>query len=287
MSRSVGIVVHRTKTEALHFASELIAWLDQRGISVRLDSLTAEKLQQPTLACVPEEWEKVEFIITLGGDGTILTAARMAAPCGVPILGVHMGRFGFIAETHPGDLYPHLEEILSGTMRVEERLMVRADIWREGKNVHHSVGLNEVLVKSGMSHLLELKTYLGGEEFATYPADGIIVAAPTGSTAYSLSAGGPLVAPTLQAFVITPICPHTLSARPLVVPSEEIIEIEIGMMGGEVIFAVDGVDPFTMQNGDRVVIRKADYVTRLIVLDHATFYRKVRDRYLYGERLNE
>ena len=287
MGRSVGIVVHRTRTEALHFASEVIAWLDQRGISVQLDSLAAEKLGQPTLACAPDGWDKVEFIITLGGDGTILTAARMASPCGVPILGVHMGRFGFIAETHPGDLFPHLEEILKGEFRVEERLMVRADIWRDGQTVHHSVGLNEALVKSGMSHLLELKTYLGGEEFATYPADGIIVATPTGSTAYSLSAGGPLMAPTMQAFVITPICPHTLSARPLLVPSDETIEIEIAMTGGEVIFAVDGVDPFTLQNGDRVVVHKADYVTRLIVLDHATFYRKVRDRYLYGERLNE
>jgi NAD+ kinase len=286
MERSVGIVVHRTRPEALTFAGEVIAWLRERGVAVRLDSEAASDLEMPVLACLPGQWETVEFILTLGGDGTILKAARMAAPCGIPILGVHMGRFGFIAETHPKDLYPHLEEILNGQMRVEERMMVRADISREGECVHSGVGLNDVLVKSMMTHMLQLRTYLGGALFATYPADGLIVATPTGSTAYALSAGGPLVVPTVQAFVVVPVCPHTLSARPMVVPAEETIGLEVESEG-EVIVAVDGVEPFTLLTGDHVSIRRADDVTRLIVLDHATFYRKVRDRYLYGERLNE
>jgi NAD+ kinase len=253
---------------------------------VRLDGEAAVKLGHPTLVCPSEGWKTVEFVITLGGDGTILKAARMASPCGVPILGVHMGRFGFIAELHPGDLFPHLEEILDGKMQIEERLMVRAEVWRAGEPVHSGIGLNDALIKSAMTHLLQLKTSLGGEEFATYPADGILVASPTGSTAYALSSGGPLVAPTVQALVIVPICPHTLSARPLVVPAFEVIEIEVESDGGEVIFAVDGTERFSLQNGDRVVVRRADYPTRLIVLNHTTFYRKVRERYLYGERLN-
>ncbi|HLV80450.1 MAG TPA: NAD(+)/NADH kinase [Chthonomonadaceae bacterium] len=286
MERSVGIVVHRRSEEALEFARQVIAWLFERHIAVRLDSEAAVKLGHPTLVCPPEGWKTVEFVITLGGDGTILTAARMASPCGVPILGVHMGRFGFIAELHPDDLFPHLEEILDGKVQIEERLMVRAEVWRAGAPVHSGIGLNDALVKSAMAHLLQLKTSLGGEPFATYPADGILVASPTGSTAYALSSGGPLVTPTVQALVIVPICPHTLSARPLVVPSTERIEIEIESDGGEVIFAVDGAERFMLQNGDRVVVRRADYPTRLIVLNHATFYRKVRERYLYGERLN-
>jgi NAD+ kinase len=286
MGRSVGIVVHRTKQEALTFASEVIDWLSERGIAVCLDAEAARKLNRGALACDTRAWQNVEFIITLGGDGTILTAARMAAAGSIPILGVHMGQFGFIAETHPDDLFPHLEEIVNGQMRLEERLMIHAEVRRSGQVVYSGTGLNEAQVKSGMSHMLQLQTYLGGAPFATYPADGLIVSTPTGSTAYSLSAGGPLVAPTVQALIVTPICPHTLSARPMVVPGDEVVEVEVGVNGGEVLFAVDSVEQFPLQNGDRIVMRRADYVTRLIVLDHATFYRKVRNRYLYGERLN-
>ena len=287
MERSVGLVVHPSRPEAMAFAIEVIAWLEARGIKALLDAGTALKLNRPTLTCSPEGWQSVAFIVTLGGDGTILTAARMAAPCGTPILGVHMGRFGFIAETHPKDLYPHLEEILDGKMQIEERIMLRADLLRNGETLHTGVGLNDVLVKSGMSHMLHLKIEFGGAPFASYPADGILVATPTGSTAYALSAGGPLVVPTVQALLVVPICPHTLSARPMIVPAAETIAIEIETETEDVICAIDGVEPLPLQQGDRIEVRRAEYVTRLIVLDHATFYGKVRARYLYGERLNE
>jgi NAD+ kinase len=286
MKQSVGILVHRTRPEALHFAREVVGWLEAREVSVRMDALAAEKLKMPVLACPAEEWNTVDFIITLGGDGTILTAARQAAPCGIPILGVHMGRFGFIAETHPADLYENLEEILAGQMRIEERLMIRADIVRDGQFLHSGVGLNDVILKSKMPHLLNLKTRLGGAHFATYPADGVVVATPTGSTGYALSAGGPLIESCVEAFVLVPICPHTLSARPIVVPSNEIMEIEVDTEGHEVIFAIDGVEPVALETGDCVVVQRAEHRTRLIIVDHTTFYAKVRNRYLYGERLN-
>ncbi len=287
MKRSVGIIVHRTRLEAWEFAAQVIAWLQAREVGVRLDEESARKLKRPELSCCGDEWEGVDFVITLGGDGTILTAARMAAPRGIPILGVHMGRFGFIAETHPDALFMHLEKLLEGEMKVEERMMLGAEVWRDGEKVQHSLGLNEVIVKSGDASLLNLQTRLAGAPFATYPADGMIIATPTGSTAYALSAGGPIVAPTVQALIIAPICPHTLNVRPMIVPCDEQIEIILEMQSGDVLFKVDGVDPFALQNGDRVVAHRSAFVTRLIVLGHATFYRKVRDRYLYGERLNE
>lgn len=284
--QSVGIMVHRTRPEALHFAREVVGWLEAREIPVRMDPRAAEALKMPVLACPAEEWNEVAFIITLGGDGTILTAAREAAPCGIPILGVHMGRFGFIAETHPEDLYENLEEILTGKMRIDERLMVRADILRNDQRVYSGFGLNDVSLRSKTTHLLNLKTRIGGAHFATYAADGVIVATPTGSTGYALSAGGPLIAPSVEAFVLVPICPHTLSARPLIVPSSEIIEIEVETEGHEVIFAVDGIEPVSLETGDRIVMQKSPHRTRLIIVDHTTFYAKVRNRYLYGERLN-
>jgi len=279
-------MVHRTRPEALHFAREVVGWLEARDVTVRMDPSAADKLKMPVLACDEGDWNHVDFIVTLGGDGTILTAARQAAPCGIPILGVHMGRFGFIAETHPADLYDNLEEILSGEIRIEERLMVRADIVRDGTTVHSGFGLNDIILKSKMTHLLNMKTRIGGAHFATYPADGVVIATPTGSTGYALSGGGPLIEPCVEAFVIVPICPHTLSARPIVVPSNEVIEVEVETDGHEVIFAVDGVEPQPLETGDRVVVQQAAYRTRLIIVDHTTFYAKVRNRYLYGERLN-
>ncbi len=286
MEHSVGIIVHRTNQRAWGFAHEVIAWLQGRGVTVRLDEETAHKLQRVDLACCQTIWEAVDFVITLGGDGTILTAARMAAPHSIPILGVHMGRFGFIAETHPSTLFPNLQRALSGEMNLEERLRVHAEIWRDGECVHRTFGLNDAVVKSSSFSLLNLRIFLAGAPFATYPADGVIVATPTGSTGYSLSAGGPLVEPTIKALIITPICPHTLSARPMVIPSNDLVEVLVEEEEGDVLFKIDGVDPFSVHQGDRIVVRPADYVTRLMIVDHASFYRKVRARYLYGERLN-
>ena len=282
----VGLMVHRTKQEAHRFAQLVISWLQERGVEVRLDRESAEILGFQELACQDDEWSDVGFIVTLGGDGTILTAARLAAPAGIPILGVHMGQFGFIAETHPEDLFPHLEEILHGKIQIEDRLMLQAEIIRNGISFHKATGLNDVVLKSKMSRLLNLKTSLGGKHFATFPADGVTISTPTGSTGYALSAGGPLVEPSVQVLLLVPICPHTLSARPMIVPAHETIQIEIEADGDDVMFAVDGVEPVTLKSGDLVVVRRSEYKTRLILLHHATFYAKVQNRYRYGERLN-
>jgi NAD+ kinase len=287
MKRKVGILAHQDKPEALQLAAEVVSWMEAHQVEAWLDPETAARIGRPAQAFTEAMLHALEFLVTLGGDGTILKAARMTAPLGLPILGVHLGRFGFIAEAHPSDLYLQFSAILDGENRIEERMMVAAEVYRDGVCLRRGIGLNEAVVKSGVSHLLRLKTRLRGEDFATYPADGIIVATPTGSTAYALSAGGPLVEPTVQALLLTPICPHTLSARPMVVPSEEVIEIQIASEGGDRIFALDGVDPLALQDHDTVVVRRADCVTRLIVLEQATFYHKVRARYLYGERLNE
>ncbi len=281
--QTAGIVLHPTRQEARTLAEEARRWLTARGLTVYRDT-------SPTTVFAQAEGREstpLDFLITLGGDGTILTAARAAAPFGVPILGVHLGRFGFIAESHPDALFSDLERILAQEARLEERMMIQAEVWRQEQKIVSRFGLNEVMVKTGMSHLMQLRTRLGGSEFATYPADGVVIATPTGSTAYALSAGGPIVTPTVQALLMVPVCPHTLNARPLLLPYDEQIEIEVESQGNDIIFAIDGIDPFPLESGDRIVIRRADYVTRLFTFGQGNFYRKIHSRYLYGERLNE
>ena len=143
------------------------------------------------------------------------------------------------------------------------------------------------MIRGSHSNLLNFQTFLRDAPFADFPADGVIVSTPTGSTGYSLSCGGPIVGPTVQALVITALCPHTLSARPLLVPCDELIEVKLDADGGDALCLVDNIHPFTLMANDRILIRRADYLTRLIVLDRRAFYRKVRDRYRYGERLNQ
>lgn len=279
-------MVHRTKPEAIEFARSVVGWLEERDISVLLDQEDAKRLGLLSHIGTKEEWNLARLLITLGGDGTILTAARRAAPNGIPILGVHLGRFGFIAETHPEEVFPYLETILQGDMVIEDRLMIKATIERNGACFHSGYGLNDVIVKSKMSRLVNLKTRFGNAHFATFPADGIVVATPTGSTGYALSAGGPLIEPNVQALVFVPVCPHTLSARPMILPASERIEIEVEVDGDDVVFAIDGVEPVSLETGDTIVIERSEYKTRLIMLDQTTFYTKVRNRYLYGERIN-
>ena len=282
-------MVHRTKREAWEFAAEVIRWLDARQVQVSLDVESALKLARPDLSCCEAEWQNVDFVITLGGDGTILTAAHMAAPHGIPILGVHMGRFGFMAATVPKDLFECLERILGGDLEVEERIMVQVEVSRGGapEPVYREIGLNEILIRGSHSNLLNLKTFLRDAPFADFPADGLILSTPTGSTGYSLSAGGPIVGPTVQALILTALCPHTLSARPLIIPSDEQILVQVDADGGDALCLVDNIHPFTLYDGDQILVRRADFNTRLIVLDPKAFYRKVRNRYRYGERLNQ
>jgi NAD+ kinase len=286
MMQSAGIVVHHTRAEALDLAREVLTWLTERGISARLDITTALRIERQDIGFQHHDVAGLDFLITLGGDGTILRAARLASGFQVPILGVHLGRFGFIAEFHPSRLFVALEQVVAGNAQIEDRMMVAAEVVRNDEVIENTIGLNEAVVKSGMSHMLRLRTRLSGQDFTTIPADGIILSTPTGSTAYALSAGGPILEPTLQALLMIPICPHTLSARPMVLPAHEVIDVEVEIDGGEVVFSVDGLDPVYLENGDRVNMRRSKHVTRLITDPEGSFYRKVRDRYLYGERLN-
>jgi len=285
--RAVGLITNHDKSEAIAFAPRVVEWLEARGLRVRLDAESAGEVGRPELAAADAEFAGLDLLITLGGDGTILAASQLAARTGVPILGVHMGRFGFIAETHPNDLLKHLEDVLQGRAAIEERLMVRGSVVRDGVVVHHAIGLNDIVINKGaMARLLHLRTSFGGDFLMRYAADGVVVATPTGSTAYALSAGGPLVEPTVRALVVAPICPHTLAARPLIVPEDETISVVVEIASGEVLFLADSTQEFLLASGDRVDIGRAECCTRLVTVRRSEFYQKVRKRLLWGERLN-
>ena len=285
--RKIGLLVNRSKPHAIQFAGEVIAWLTERDVTVFVDEDSAFLLGRDDLACSKSDLSQSELIITLGGDGTILEAAHFAAPTGTPILGVHMGRFGFITECHPNDLLSRIDAVLEGEYTIENRMMVHADIIRDGEVVYSTFGLNDIVINRGATaRMLHLLTSFGDEVMTAYPADGLIIATPTGSTAYALSAGGPLVEPTVQVLIVVPICPHTLAARPIIIPSTESISVTIETEGGEILCVADSMEVYPLFSGDKVEIRKSDHTTRIVRLGHSNFYRKVRQRLLWGERLN-
>ncbi len=286
-TQRVGLIANSSKWEALSFAQEVLAWLSDRGLDARLDADSAKVIGRDDISADSAALAECDLLITLGGDGTILAAAQIAGPAGVPILGVHMGHFGFIAEAHPSELPTALDTVLEGRVDIRERLMVACEVDRGGEVVHTAMGLNDIVINKGaLARVLSLRTTIDSQEMVVYPADGVIIATPTGSTGYSLSAGGPLVEPTVRALIIAPICPHTLAARPMLVPADASISVHIESDGGEAILSADSTQLFRILQGDTVRVNRAAYTAKLVSLHAGSFYRKVRRRLVWGERIN-
>ena len=293
----VGLLINESKPEALAAARQLARTLGARdGVSVRTIASTAEKIDELRCSAPGEAVAGSDFVVVLGGDGTLLAAARTLAPLGTPILGVHLGRFGFIAETDPEQLLGAVETVLRGEARIEERAMLACAVVRGGDGTRDELplGMNDVVVRSSAARLLRVRTAVGhdgsraeADEVATYAADGVIVASPTGSTSYSLSAGGPLVQPTAPVLLITPICPHTLNARSLIVPDTATVHLSVAERDPRdtVIATVDGQVEVSLRADDRVEVRRAPRAARLLTVGGPNFYQKLRDRWHYGERL--
>lgn len=287
--KSIGLVVNPHKQGALELAGELASWLAGKGVKTLIDEETARLIGPKGHAAEPGAVFETEMAVVLGGDGTILRAAREAGPKGTPILGVHFGQYGFITEIHPPDIKPALERVLRGDFRISERMMLHASLLRGNETIISMSALNDIAVSKGpLARLLKLYTFVNDKLIATYAADGIIVSTPTGSTAYSLSAGGPVVNPNVEVMIISPICPHTLNARSLVVPDNETVQI-IGECGGgedEMMLTVDGQVGFNMHSGDKVDVKRADFSARIVCWDPMSFYDKLRDRLKWGERFS-
>jgi NAD+ kinase len=284
--RKVGLFVSLHREAAREAAGPLAEALGRAGVRLQTSQDIAE---QTGLACEivsPDAVAEADLVIVLGGDGSLLRVVRHAAPLGVPILGVDMGSFGFLADSDLDALYGKLDHILRGEFAVEERLMLEAAVRRDDAQMGSWIGLNDAVVGVlSYSNLLRFSIWLDGEEVADYSADGLIIATSTGSTAYSLSAGGPVVDPQVESLIITPICPHTLQSRPVVVSPRTVVSVLIRHQGenrSDIVLDLDGQRVMDVRVGDTVTVRQAPCRARLVRVGASTFYSRLRDKLKWG-----
>lgn len=283
--RSVGFWVNAERTAPVEAAARLIPWLRARGITCVFSEDVARWIRGETGAG-EREVLNADLMLVLGGDGTALTAARALMGEGPPMLTVRFGSFGFLAEVEPDDVEAALEQVLTGDYSVDDRPMLRATLLSDGEIARDEVAMNDIaLVRGASPRLVKLDASIDSEPLANYSGDGVVVSTATGSTAYSLAAGGPIVYPTLDAFLVTPICPHALHFRPLIVPLRATLSLRISEMEGQAQVSVDGQVTFPMAFGDVLTISRAPGDGRFVTLGQTSFYEKVRTRLRWGERL--
>ena len=284
MVRTVGVICKHDKPEAWDAASELAAWLSGRGVGVVVNSDAARHIG---IDGVPREDipDIVDVMVVLGGDGTLLSVARLIGRRGTPMVGVNLGTLGFLTTVTLDQLYPTMETVLSGQYKVQERLMLAVSIKRDGKVISRHHVLNDMVINKGaLARIIDIEAYIDGDYMTTFRADGLIVHTPTGSTGYSLSAGGPIVHPTLSCIGITPICPHTLTNRPLILPDTSVFETVVKTGTEDVYLTLDGQVGFLLEPQDIVEAKAADYKMYFVVGPREDYFSMLRNKLKWGER---
>ena len=282
----VGLVAKPDAREAQRVVLTLLEWLTARGVAVVLEKETAALAPA---ASVPSARKsdlpaQVDALVVLGGDGTLLSMARAVGDLGVPILGVNLGGLGFLTATTLDEMLPALEALLAGEMAVEERMLLGARLVRGGQAAGEYIALNDVVItKSAMSRIIDLAVSVDGRHATAYRADGLIISTPTGSTAYNLSAGGPILFPTMDAVVLTPIAPHTLSNRPIVLPAAQRIDVTL-RADQEVMLTMDGQVGVPLRERDVVEVQKTRARIRLARFEQKDFFSVLRTKLKWGER---
>ncbi len=287
--KRIGVLVKPHQPDALETLCRLMTWLNERGITiVGLPEIERERIEHQTGCAIEvlndtELAKHVDLILVLGGDGTMIATARMLGDTEVPVMGVNYGGLGYLAEFPLEELFPALEAILAGQYKVQQRLMLSVELWRGEELVTRNRVLNDVVVnKSALARIIEIEAYLNQQFVNLFRADGLIVATPTGSTAYNLSANGPIIFPSMNAVVITPICPFTLSNRPIVVPDDSMIEVRLMTENEEVALTLDGQVGFPLQAGDRAVIRKSNTSFNLVQPPNRNYFDVLRNKLKWG-----
>jgi NAD+ kinase len=283
--RRVAILAKPGTPEGRRIAAELGSWLRDRGVAVRFDTDLARSLGRRDGIRADTLPSGIDLVIVAGGDGTLLSAARLAGPLGVPILGVNFGGLGFMTELQPEELYAALEKVLRGEYTIEEREALRVRFKRGRKILGEYAMLNDAVVtKTALARMLVIELRIDSELVATYTSDGLIVATPTGSTAYNLSAGGPILDPRMSAFVIAPICPHAMSYRPVVVPGWVTIEVTLRSMTEEAYLTLDGQVGFPMRQLDAIVVDRHPRSVRLLRVAKRGFFEVLQRKLRWGGR---
>ena len=285
MPSRFGIVLKPNKPDAIRLAREVIEWLGQRKVQVYLDEAVAPMIHHSHSCPRSEISQWVDFLIVLGGDGTLLSAVRDMRGESVPILGVNLGGLGFLTETTLEELYPIFEGILGGRIETEKRMKLCAIVLRQGQRVGEYSVLNDVVIsKSVLARIINLRNSINGSYVTTYRGDGVIISTPTGSTAYSLAAGGPIIYPSMDSILITPICPHALTNRPLLIPDRATVEFTLESEDSDVQLTLDGQVGCALNPFDQVVITKAQDPVLFIKSPFKDYFQILRTKFKWGER---
>ena len=282
--RTVGVAIKPGEPRALAAVRDLAKFLAERGVRACYETEAAAAVGEPGVARAVLVRE-ADLLVVLGGDGTLLSVARAVEQRAVPILGINLGTLGFLAEVSVDEMLDALGRTLAGEMAIEPRMRLAVRLTRDGRELRSWLALNDAVITKGASaRIVDLEARADGQLVTTYHADGLIVSTPTGSTAYSLSAGGPILLPGVPSLVLTPICPHALTQRPLVLPDSVAIEVIVHPRGGEVQLAIDGQEGAPLHDGDLVAVRRSEHPTLLVVPRQHSRFEVLRTKLRWGER---
>ena len=280
----LGIICNTGKPECSTILPPFLAWLTQLGVKYVADEALCDLLDDLPSGYYPREvlGKHCSAVLSFGGDGTMLSTVRAIGEFETPILGVNFGGMGYLAEISPNELKERFRDFLRGNYDIEKRMLLESTVFNGGEeNTYYA--LNDIVVDKGaVTRIIRLKIFIDGEYFNTYKADGLIVSTPTGSTGYSLSAGGPILEPTMQGIIINPICPHTLAHRPIVISADKVIEIESDPQISEQIFACDGFAEQKLAPGAKIKVKCSSRVVRLISMKDRFFYNILREKLKWG-----
>lgn len=285
---AVGIIAKPRSDRAASLVPELIAWLEARAIAVFLDEEAAGYTGRSPAFSRDQVAARTQLLVVLGGDGTLLSAARASLQKNggrdLPLFAVNLGGLGFLTAIKIEELYPQLERALHGNFRVAPRRMLHVELWRGERRIASHEALNDVvLTKAEIARMIDLGVHVDNHFVCVYKADGLIVSTPTGSTAYSLSAGGPIMFPSVAATAITPICPHTLTNRPVIVPDESEIQVTV-LYNSPTYMTIDGQVGEILESGDRIVCRRSEHCISLVSPPDMMFFDVLREKLKWGER---
>lgn len=276
---NIGIIANLEKDKKLEVTKRIIHWLREKQVNILYDEeLSRELALTEASYCNEYLFKNSDIIIVLGGDGTLLNVARQVSCQEVPLFGINLGHLGFLTEAEVSDMYICLEKMLEGDYRIEKRMMLEAFVENDDELTQNFIALNDIVISKGnFARLLSYRIFINNNFVDFYSADGVIVSSPTGSTAYSLSAGGPIVAPEVEVLLVTPICPHTLHSRSLLVSHKDLVRIEVCKNSNtDVIMTVDGQNGIKIKPGDIVTVKQSKYYANLVKLNNRSFFDVLR-----------